>query len=47
MNKFYIYKYGDTKIQFSEKDTNEVKIINFICEYLRDEAFDELKAKDD
>ena len=42
MNNFNIYKFGDTKIQFSYSDTNDVKIVDFICEYLRDEVYDNL-----
>lgn len=44
MKKFKIFKYGDTKIQFNEIDTNEIKIVDFICEYLRDEAYEELTS---
>lgn len=42
MDKFTIYKYGETRIQFNEIDTNEVKIVDFICEYLRDEVYQQL-----
>jgi len=45
MNYFKLFKYGDTKIQFNEIGTNEVKIVDFVCEFLRDEAFNKLTAQ--
>lgn len=42
MKEFKIFKYGNTRIQFNEIGTNEIKIVEFICEYLRDEVFNQL-----
>ena len=45
MDKFKLFKFGDTRIQFNEIGTNEVKIVNFVCEHLRDEVFNHLTAQ--
>jgi hypothetical protein len=45
MKNFKPSKYGDTKIQFNEIDTHEVKIVDFICEQLRDDVFIKLTTQ--
>jgi hypothetical protein len=45
MKNYKLFKYGDTKIQFNEIGTNEVKVVDFVCEVLRDEAFSKLTQK--
>ena len=42
MGNFKIFKHGDTSIQFNYSDTNEIKVVYFICEYLRDEVYNRL-----
>lgn len=45
MKNYTLFKFGETKIQFNEKDTNEIKIVDFVCEVLRDEAYAKLTTQ--